>query len=280
MKQIQAVLADIDGTLIESGDLHEVDHDLKKAIREIRNYKINFVLASGRPYFEQEDFFKLITDDARPLPKEGVIYEASCVRLYESPEVHRSGGLTREQINEILAFAESQQLFGEMIPQENNERYEVTSGYVTPSFRKGGRTDEALLEKTFQRVKPALEERFPYLEVIMSSNAIDLGAKGITKALPTQKYSEVTGIPLEHIVAIGDSANDLPMLEVVGKAGGGVVYVGTKPEQEQMVRTYARHLILQQRGPAGTAEALRELIEQINIANLYCTFEMMSYIAH
>ena len=48
----------------------------------------------------------------------------------------------------------------------------------------------------------------------------------------------------------------MAMLELVGNAGGLVIYVGKNPEQEKIVRTYRNHYIPQQRGIIGTVESL------------------------
>ena len=40
--------------------------------------------------------------------------------------------------------------------------------------------------------------------------------KGTSKGTLTLKLSEITGIPLDHIIAIGDNDNDAPMLKVAG----------------------------------------------------------------
>lgn len=268
---IKAILADIDGTLIEGGNLQTVHPILKETIRKVRNYGILFSLASGRPFFEQEAFHRLLiepTEGGKVNPLldvyragEGIVYEGSCVRLLGYDEVYQLGGLTREQLREINQFAEEQGLFTEMVPQANNDRYETTTGRVTPTFRSEGRTNTELLERTYHRVKPILEERFPFVEVVMSADAIDINAKGVTKGPPTRKYAEITGIPLEQIAAMGDSGNDMPMLDVVGQAGGLAIYVGRRAEQEEIVRQYAHHFVPNQRGVLGTVEALEYVIQ-------------------
>ncbi len=262
---IKAILADIDGTLIEGGNLQTVHPVLKEVVWKVRNTGILFSLASGRPFFEQEAFHRLLIEPDTYRPGEGIIYEGSCVRLLGYDEVYQLGGLTREQLREINQFAEEQGLFTEMVPQQHDDRYETATGRVTPTFISEGRTDSELLERTFLKVKPVFEERFPFVEVLMSADAIDIYAKGMTKAPPTRKYAEISGIPLKHIAAIGDSGNDMPMLDVVGQAGGLAIYVGRRPEQEEIVRQYANHFIPQQRGVFGTVEALEYIIGEREI---------------
>ncbi len=256
MNNVKVILADIDGTLIEGGNLSNVDPSLKQAIKEVRKAGVLFSLASARPWFEQEPFHaSLLSPDSFKVG-EGISYEASCVRLLGSADSYRLGGLTREQIEEVELFIAERGLFTEMVHQANNERYETTTGYVTPTFRSEGKTDVKLLEMVYAKAKPILESKFPFSEAVMSADAVDINAKGVTKAKPAQKYAELAGISLANIAAIGDSGNDMPMLDLIGKAGGLAVYVGKKAEQETMVRQYAHHFIPQQKNVLGTVEAL------------------------
>ncbi|MEK6900490.1 MAG: HAD-IIB family hydrolase [Nanoarchaeota archaeon] len=257
---INSILADIDGTLIEGGDLSKVNPALKQAIKEVRAAGVLFSLASARPWFEQEPFHaSLLSPDSYKVG-EGISYEASCVRLLGSADSYRLGGLSSEQIKEVERFIAEQGLFTGMVHQANNERYETTTGYVTPTFRSEGKTDIELLERTYALVKPLLEGRFPFLEAVMSADAVDINAKGVTKAKPAQKYAELAGISLADIAAIGDSGNDMPMLDLIGKAGGLAVYVGKKAEQEAIVRKYAHHFIPERKNVLGTVEALQYIL--------------------
>jgi len=44
----------------------------------------------------------------------------------------------------------------------------------------------------------------------------DLTAAGVNKSTALEKWSEVTGIPLERVIGFGDSSNDLEFLEKIG----------------------------------------------------------------
>lgn len=257
---IRAILADIDGTLTEGGRLDFIDDNVRKAIRDVREEGVFFCLASARPWFEQEPFHHSLIAPDSFMPGEAILYEGSCVRLLGAEQVYQLGGLTRDQIIEIKAFIAREGLLKEMVPQANNDLYETTTGYVTPTFISEGRTDGYLLENNYANVKPILERQFPFVEVVMSADAIDINAKGVTKGPPTIKYAEISGIPLHEMAAIGDSGNDLAMLKAVGDAGGLVVYVGRRLEQEAVARSYAQHFIPAARGPLGTAEALEYII--------------------
>ncbi len=260
MKSIVAIVADVDGTLIEKGNITSVDTDLQKAVKvQARERGILFSLGSGRTFLEQQAFHALLIGSDSYVPGEAISYEGSRLRFLGDSEVYRLGGLTQEQINEIESFSAERKLFRNLVPRAGNDTYETSRGYITPTFISEGRTDRELLERTYRTVKPILESRFSFLYVSASADGLDLTAKGVTKVNPLRKYAELIGISLDEIAVFGDSGNDMPMLELVGKAGGVAVYVGTNPEQEALVRSYPRHFIPQRRGVQGSIEALQTL---------------------
>lgn len=258
MKPIVAIVADIDGTLIEGGNITSADAALQKVVKKVRE-RILFSLGSGRTFREQEVFHQLLIGSDSYIPGEAVLYEGSCLRFLGGSEVYRLGGLTREQITEVELFSTERQLFSNLVPRAGNHTYETSRGYITPTFISEGRTDRELLERTYRIVKPILESRFPFLYVSASADGLDLTAKGVTKANPLRKYAELTGISLDEIAIFGDSGNDMPMLELVGEKGGLPVYVGKNSEQEALVRSYPRYFIPEQRGVKGSIEALQKL---------------------
>jgi len=261
MKQIKSILADADGTLIEGGKFHNFPEELKRAIADIRSDGVLFNLASGRPFFEQEILYDLLIGDENKNPQEGILYEGSSLKLFDRDEPFVLGGLTKEQVQDIKTFITKHNLCDGLVPQSNNEKYETQTGYVTPTFISDGKTDSVLLQSRFPATKDTIESQFPYAEVSMSADAIDVFARGVTKAKPTAKYSQVTGIPLDQIAVFGDSGNDMPMFEVVGKEGGLTVYVGTNPEQEETIRSYKHHFIPEQRGPLGSVKGIEYILK-------------------
>jgi HAD superfamily hydrolase (TIGR01484 family) len=262
MKKIKSILADADGTLIEGGKFDNFPPKLKRVIADVRSSGVLFNLASGRPLFEQEILYNILIGEENKNPEEGILYEGSALKLFDRDKPFVLGGLTKEQVQEIKAFIAEHHLCDGLLPQSNNEKYETQTGYVTPTFITDGKTDSILLQNRFVPAKEKIESQFPYAEVSLSADAIDVFARGITKAKPTAKYSEVTGIPLGQIAVFGDSGNDMPMFEVVGKEDGLVVYVGTNPEQEETIRTYKHHFIPEQKGPLGTIQGLEYILRK------------------
>jgi len=234
----------------------------------MRESDILFNLASGRPLFEQEKLFRIITNnEIPPKPLEGILYEASAVKLWNDNQKYRVGGLNAEQIDQIESFSTQHGLFTGMVPQSNNRRYETQLGYVTPTFRTIGETDKQLLETVYTQVKPIIELEFPFAQVEMSADAVDIMAKGVSKDKPTLEYARVTGISLDHVAAIGDSGGDMGMLREVARVAGRVAYVG---ENETHIRelqsialrfTDGRFIETKNKGPEGAVEFVRAILD-------------------
>ena len=64
-----------------------------------------------------------------------------------------------------------------------------------------------LLQKAFGGRVQAVRSNPEYAEVVLP---------GVSKASGLQKLAKKLGIPIEHVMAIGDSNNDMPMLEAAG----------------------------------------------------------------
>ena len=80
---------------------------------------------------------------------------------------------------------------------------------------------------------------------------INLSRPGTTKGAALRRAAEHLKIPLDHVAAVGDAANDLPMLQVAGTA----MAMGQAPEE---IRA-AAHLIVPEVDQHGVATALDAL---------------------
>ncbi|HLD72429.1 MAG TPA: HAD family hydrolase [Candidatus Nanoarchaeia archaeon] len=263
-KPIEAIILDLDGTLIEGGTLNKFHPHLKTLIRNARKEGILFTLSSGRCFPEQFVYFTRLIAPDKPCQKEAILYEESALRLFdEQGEIGQPvvlGGLTPEQRQEINAFAYEHNLYDSLVSQASSESYQHMIGYVTPTFISEGRTNSDLLKRKHLQIKEALERRFQFVEVTRSADAVDIKSKGVSKAKQVQLYSELTGIPLEQMAYFGDSGNDLPAISKIGLAGGYVVYVGKDTEEEREVRQLPNYFIPEQKGPLGTVIGIENIL--------------------
>jgi HAD superfamily hydrolase (TIGR01484 family) len=79
---------------------------------------------------------------------------------------------------------------------------------------------EKTIEWFYEHMKQQLTSYSDVIEITHSRSAVDITPYGVNKGTAVQFLSEVTKIPLQHIVGIGDSSGDLPMLKLVGHPAG------------------------------------------------------------
>ena len=91
------------------------------------------------------------------------------------------------------------------------------------------------LKELFEYVSQYVDTRL--FSIVHSASAVDITPKGIDKAAGVRFLSEITDIPLQQMLGIGDSPGDLPLLRLVGYSAapanasrivcGEVTYVST-----------------------------------------------------
>lgn len=72
------------------------------------------------------------------------------------------------------------------------------------------------IESLYAVAQRVLQEYLAVLDISFSSSAVDVTPKGITKGSGLAFFCQKTGIAPSEILAIGDSHNDLSMLEIAG----------------------------------------------------------------
>ena len=78
----------------------------------------------------------------------------------------------------------------------------------------GSLSVEELFEETKKALPPELRE---LVFITHSSSAVDITPQGVNKASGVKFLSERTGVKLEDMLGIGDTAGDFPMMKIVGK---------------------------------------------------------------
>lgn len=100
------------------------------------------------------------------------------------------------------------------------------------------------LEDLTSRFSVGLEKRGIDAEVTRSANAVDISLKGISKGtavkwlLDTIRDRDGASLSVEQIVGVGDAANDLPFLRVVGKS---VAPANAEPKLKEAVTSCSRY---------------------------------------
>lgn len=252
------VIADADGTLITGGAIHSVPFQLIERMALLRQEGTALALASGRPYEFLRQLHDYITGHNQKLAHEGVIYESGSYHQFGGRNVI-VGGLTTKQLAEIDIFLAQQDLSG-LVPLPETQ-FHTRRSWVTPQFAAGGLTDGQLLRHVYDALAPLVQVCFPYVQTTMSADAFDIEARGVGKGMALRPYLVDIAVDPRACVVIGDAANDFSMFDVIGNAGGLVVYVGKDIEQAKRVESYEHHFLPSQPGPGGVVEALERILK-------------------
>lgn len=223
------VFSDIDGTLLNSE--HRITPLTQRAIREVEAAGIPFVIVTARG----------ITGTYPVLEQHGVDCAVVCysggVILDERRTVIHHQGLTKAQAQEVVDFCETEGFdmswsaysFEDWVsPDTSDPRIRNEECIVMARSREGGidsiERDEVQKILCFcnpahtDEIERGLRDRFPGYSIAQSSDIlIEVMPGGTSKANAVRTLCELWGVDPAAAIAFGDSYNDVPMLEAVGR---------------------------------------------------------------
>lgn len=192
MPSLRAVACDVDGTITDGH--RRINTAAIACIRNLVDRGVEVVLASGNTACFLDALARVIGTSGTFIAENGGVYR--------------------------IGFAGSLRIEGDR--SEALAAYRVLEAY----YRKKGVVLEPYGEKyrfsdvAFARTVPPGEVREVMrdlgVQVLDTGFAIHLQARGISKGLALQKLAVDMGIPVQEFLAMGDSENDLEMLEVAG----------------------------------------------------------------
>ncbi|MBS6645861.1 MAG: HAD family phosphatase [Clostridiaceae bacterium] len=224
---VRLVISDVDGTILdETEHIPERIADLEKLIQK---KKILFTIASGREYSQVRELEELLKiqipvilcngtaarsgDDfswCESIPPDIVEtivdsadgYGMSVILSLPDKEcVVRKTSFVEQTIEQYGRFGEILDLNGKGWPSVSVQKILIIE-------RNNPRAYEKMLE-----ILRRYESQITFVDF---GGSIDIVPKGCTKASGVRKLSEKLGIDLAEVMALGDSYNDLEMLEIVG----------------------------------------------------------------
>lgn len=191
-RDITAVITDLDGTLTDKR--RRINTDAIECIRTLTDSGIPVILASGNTLCSMTILAKMIGTDGTVICENGGTY-----RIGFDGEEHIIGDLSacRKAFSFLQQYYEKQ---GEMLQ------------LYSPEYR--------LADVAFARtVDPAAVRRllsdFP-VRVLDTGFAIHLQTEGITKGTAFLKICEEIGRSPQEFLAVGDSQNDIEMIQAAG----------------------------------------------------------------
>ncbi|WP_340819571.1 phosphoglycolate phosphatase [Methanolobus sp. WCC4] len=218
----KALAIDVDGTITHS------DRRLSlEAAAKLRSLDIPVIIATGNVLCYAKAVSKLV----------GV-----CCNI-----IAENGGV-------IVDGFDNEPIVSDVV-HECEEAYEFLSTvYDMEKLDSVHRKTEIVLRSTFDinEARELLADRFPGVEIIDTHFAIHIKSRKINKGTGLQKMAELMGLETSDFVAIGDSVNDLEMLQEAGFA----IAVGNA---DDFLKDIADHVCEATYGD-GTAEAIDFLL--------------------
>lgn len=266
---------DIDGTLLRSN--HRIDRQTREAIQFVQEKGVYVTLATGRNFPSAQKVAKSLKLDSILITQNGgflatEIESPVYVKRFEEEKVYQIVQLLENYDCHIRVLHETYSI-GNRVRQKNHLVAKMTLGIGDPLFYPATFTDKLsnqLLESPIASpkidvqffddaerlsAKIHLEKMVPGIHITSSTKCnFEIMPEGITKAKGLQVLGETLGIPLEEMVAVGDSFNDL---EMITQAGLGVAMWNSPKEVKK-----AADWVTRSNNHHGVAYAVREVFRK------------------
>lgn len=245
MQKIKMIASDMDDTLLNSA--RQISERNLSAIKKVIDSGLVFTLATGRMYRSIKPFAKALGLDV-PL----ISYNGALVKGAISEKVYACRPLKLATAIDVLKYCQEKDYYvqvyidDELIVKEENEysrMYSKISG--VPVIAIGNqicnieKAPYKLLVMTasedFTAAWQDIEQKFAgRLDVTSSKdNFLELMEPGVNKWVAVKELAESFNIKQEEIMCIGDSNNDLAMIE---NAGVGVAVANAKPQIQALAK--------------------------------------------
>lgn len=212
----KAVIADVDGTLMEPGEIPSPvpSQALIKAVRQTQKKGVVFSLATARSLLGIKniiDAFKL--SSLLILDNGALIYDVRKKRYVWESYLEKNDAI--KTLN-ILKEDKSLRVFIVDDGNRLHDRKLITKWKISKIVVLGVTPQRA--EKLFQKLK-----RIPTIHVAKSvsgltekNESIHITNSTATKQIAVSKFAHILGISPAEIIGIGDSYNDFPLLMACG----------------------------------------------------------------
>lgn len=256
---IRHIFCDLDGTLYHNGiDIQDVE-----AIKEIEEKGIRFHIATGRTFKHADEMTKekiklngyyicengsYIYDSNHNLIFKGTIDDTLVKKIisrFESKDAKiyfkYSGKIILLEESKSFSYYSKDYIIDPEFINRDNFNNEVSNIGIVSSNREELSRIELYLQSEFREL----------LDIYFSSeHTLNIVPKGVSKRKAIEKVCNILNCPLDEIVTIGDSPNDINMLE-------GIKYSFAMENARESVKKSANYIC------ANVKEAIK-IIEKIN----------------
>jgi Cof subfamily protein (haloacid dehalogenase superfamily) len=240
--EIKLIVSDIDGTLLNSeNDLHPLTEEAIRAV--INDKRCDFTFSTGRAFprtLPMAVYFKL------KIPfiySSGAIYDPRDNRFISAfpikpIQIEKIANIAEEFKVGMVAHTKTG-----MFCQVSDKDWKTIASL---EWKKGEKVDHVKRVEDIKKDGPGeiirldifaeidwlaaiwqeINESIPDVHAVKMKRSIEISRDGMHKGSALIKISQLLGIPLKNIMAVGDSQNDILLL----KAAGYGVAMGTAPD--------------------------------------------------
>lgn len=239
MEPIELIAMDMDGTLLVHGNV--IPEENAAALREAHKVGIHLALCSGRIPDDMGFFARDMG-----LPMHILALNGTCLMDRPLGDFLRSDTIAPPTARVILALLHTLPvayiLFSghelvTSLPHITDDELRIIVGknIVRPGgrtvIRRGGEGEDTIADRginklmvftendnaPLQALKARLERDTPEVEVSSSwVNNLEINPAGCNKGTALRALAARLGIPMGHVMALGDNDNDVPMLRAAG----------------------------------------------------------------
>ncbi|MBU8853271.1 MULTISPECIES: Cof-type HAD-IIB family hydrolase [Priestia] len=205
-KEFKLIALDMDGTLLNNQQ--EVSEENRAAIAKAQEQGVHVVLSTGRSLLTCREYAQslqlssyLITVNGSEIWDEsGQLVER---KLIEASHIEKMWNLTQEHKLNFWAVT-TDKVWRDEFPEDIASQEWLKFGYDIP--------DDALREEVLKQIAGISD-----FEISNSSlTNLEINALGINKAKGIMTVCERLGISMDEVIAMGDSLNDMAMIEAAG----------------------------------------------------------------
>jgi len=205
-KEFRLIALDMDGTLLNNQQ--EISKENREAIAKAQEQGVHVVLSTGRSLLTCREYAQslelssyLITVNGSEIWDEsGQLVER---KLIDASSIEKMWNLTQEHKLNFWAVT-TDKVWRDEFPEDIASQEWLKFGYDIP--------DDALREEVLKQIAGISD-----FEISNSSlTNLEINALGINKAKGIMTVCERLGISMDEVIAMGDSLNDMAMIEAAG----------------------------------------------------------------
>jgi 5-amino-6-(5-phospho-D-ribitylamino)uracil phosphatase len=203
---IKLIALDMDGTLLNTKE--EIPEENRAAIRKAEEKGVKVVLSTGRNLMTCRDY-------AASLELSSYLVTVNGSEIYgPTGELVERNLINKELMNWMWDISKKHQTGFWALSSDKIWRDEMPDDLTTYEWLKFGFNieDDELREAVMKQLRERGE-----LEISNSSPInIEVNALGINKARALHNVCKLLGITMDHVMAVGDSLNDIAMIREAG----------------------------------------------------------------